>query len=70
MFLKLPLAVAVPKGKHAELLVQLNAGITAIRADGTWQQINDLWMKKIGECPLLAHSGHAEPMSLSGVKRT
>jgi ABC-type amino acid transport substrate-binding protein len=46
MFLKLPLAVAVPKGKHAELLVQLNAGITAIRADGTWQQINDLWMKK------------------------
>ncbi len=46
MFLELPLAVAVAKGKHAELLVRLNAGIAAIRADGTWQQINDRWTEK------------------------
>jgi ABC-type amino acid transport substrate-binding protein len=39
MFLELPLAVAVPKGKRAELLTRLNAGIASIRADGTWQQI-------------------------------
>jgi ABC-type amino acid transport substrate-binding protein len=45
MFLELPLAVAVPKGKRDERLVRLNAGIAAIREDGTWQQINDQWMK-------------------------
>jgi len=27
-------------------LTQLNAGISAIRADGTWQQINDRWTGK------------------------
>jgi polar amino acid transport system substrate-binding protein len=43
MFLKLPLAVAVPKGKQADLIVRLNAGIAAIRANGTWQQLNDRW---------------------------
>ena len=46
MFLELPLAVAVPKGKRAELLIRLNAGIAAVRADGTWQQMNDHWTKK------------------------
>jgi polar amino acid transport system substrate-binding protein len=40
MFLELPFAVAVPKGKRAELLARLNAGIASIRADGTWRQIN------------------------------
>jgi polar amino acid transport system substrate-binding protein len=43
MFLELPLAVAVPKGKRAELLMRLNAGIALARADGTWQQINERW---------------------------
>jgi ABC-type amino acid transport substrate-binding protein len=46
MFLELPLAVAVPRRKRAKLLVRLNAGIAAIRADGTWQQISDHWMEK------------------------
>ena len=46
MFLELPLAVAVPKGKNAELVARLNAGIAAIRSDGTWQQINDRWAGK------------------------
>jgi polar amino acid transport system substrate-binding protein len=44
MFSELPLAVVVPKGQGAELLAQLNKGLAAIRADGTWQQINDRWM--------------------------
>ncbi|MGC1784709.1 MAG: transporter substrate-binding domain-containing protein [Acidobacteriaceae bacterium] len=43
MFSELPLAVAVTKGQHAELLKQLDAGLAAIRADGTWQRINDHW---------------------------
>jgi ABC-type amino acid transport substrate-binding protein len=46
MFLKLPLAVAVPKGKQADLIARLNVGISAIRADGTWQQINERWHSK------------------------
>jgi polar amino acid transport system substrate-binding protein len=46
MFLELPLAVAVPKGKRAELLKRLNVGIASIRADGTWQQINEDWRTK------------------------
>ena len=46
MFMELPLAVAVPKGKRADLLVRLNDGIAAIRADGTWQQINEHWRGK------------------------
>jgi polar amino acid transport system substrate-binding protein len=43
MFLELPLAVAVTKGKNGPLLTELNKGIAAIRADGTWKQINDRW---------------------------
>ena len=46
MFIELPLAVAVPKGKQADILSCLNVGIAAIRADGTWQQINDSWRGK------------------------
>lgn len=41
MFTELPFAVAVAKGHKRQFLTQLNAGIAAIRADGTWQQIND-----------------------------
>ncbi len=46
IFLELPLAVAVPKGKRADLLALLNVGLAAIRADGTWQQINERWRGK------------------------
>ncbi len=46
LFQELPLAVAVTKGRGAELVARLNAGIAAIRADGTWQQINDRWMSQ------------------------
>ncbi|CCE08287.1 hypothetical protein BRAS3843_270033 [Bradyrhizobium sp. STM 3843] len=46
MFLELPLAVAVPKGKQTELLTRLNAGIASIRGDGTWQKINEDWRTK------------------------
>ena len=46
MFTELPFAVAVVKGQRAQFLTQLNAGIAAIRADGTWQRINDQWIGK------------------------
>lgn len=46
LFWELPLAVAVPKGKGAELVAKLNDGLAAIRADGSWQKINDTWMGK------------------------
>lgn len=39
LFLELPLAVAVRKGQHADLLAQLDAGIAGIHADGTWDKI-------------------------------
>ena len=44
MFLELPLAVAVAKGKNEPLLTELNEGIAAIRADGTWKRIKDRWV--------------------------
>lgn len=44
MFSEEPDAVAVAKGQHADLLTRLNAGIAAIRADGSWQKIDDHWM--------------------------
>jgi polar amino acid transport system substrate-binding protein len=44
MFMELPFAVA--KGRQAPLLTRFNAGLAAIRADGTWQQINDRWMSR------------------------
>ena len=46
MFTELPFAVAVAKGQRGQFLTQLNAGIAAVRADGTWQQINDRWTGK------------------------
>ncbi len=46
LFQELPLAVAVTKGRDADFVARLNAGITAIRIDGTWQQINDRWMSQ------------------------
>jgi polar amino acid transport system substrate-binding protein len=46
MFTELPFAIAVAKGHGAQFLTQLNAGIAAIRADGTWQQINSRWTGK------------------------
>ena len=44
MFIEAPLGVAVRKGRDAELLNRLNAALAAIRADGTWQQINNRWI--------------------------
>jgi polar amino acid transport system substrate-binding protein len=44
MFREAQQAVAVPKGERAEFLSRLNAGLAAIRADGTWQQINTRWV--------------------------
>jgi polar amino acid transport system substrate-binding protein len=43
MFAELPFAVGVSKGRSGAFLARLNAGIAAIRADGTWQQINERW---------------------------
>jgi polar amino acid transport system substrate-binding protein len=43
MFEELPDTVAVTKGRHAELLKRLDAGLAAIRADGTWDKINKRW---------------------------
>jgi ABC-type amino acid transport substrate-binding protein len=39
-----PTAIGVRKGEQAELLSRLNVGLAAIRADGTWQKINDRWL--------------------------
>lgn len=46
MFTELPFAVAVAKGQRVQFLTQLNAGIAAIHADGTWQRINNQWTGK------------------------
>ena len=43
MFYEQPFAVCVPKGKSGDIIAQLNAGLTAIRADGTWRRINHRW---------------------------
>ena len=43
-FLQSPTGLGVRKGEQAELLSRLNAGLAAIRADGTWQGINDRWV--------------------------
>jgi ABC-type amino acid transport substrate-binding protein len=37
------LAVGVLKGQHSDLIARLNAGLASIKADGTWQKINDAW---------------------------
>ena len=44
MFWELPLVAAVAKGTNADFLKKLNAGLAAIRADGTWDRINKSWM--------------------------
>jgi ABC-type amino acid transport substrate-binding protein len=44
MFIQTPMAVGVIKGQGAKLIAQLDVGLAAIRADGTWQQINDRWL--------------------------
>ena len=44
MFSQESMAVAVPKGQRQELLARLDAGLAAIRADGSWQQISNRWM--------------------------
>lgn len=44
MFLELPFGAAVLKGRNADFLTRLNAGLAAIRADGTWERINKGWM--------------------------
>jgi polar amino acid transport system substrate-binding protein len=44
MFYEQPLALGVPKGQSAKIIAQLDAGLAAIRADGTWKQINDRWL--------------------------
>ncbi|MBX9826877.1 MAG: transporter substrate-binding domain-containing protein [Xanthobacteraceae bacterium] len=46
MFLELPLAAAVVKGRNTELLGGLNSGLAAIRADGTWDRINRSWLDR------------------------
>ena len=43
MFFEVPLAVGVLKGRNNELVARLNKGLSAIKADGTWQQINHRW---------------------------
>jgi polar amino acid transport system substrate-binding protein len=44
MFLEVPLAVAAAKGTQAASLEQLDKGLAAIRADGTWDQISRRWV--------------------------
>jgi len=46
MFYEQPLAVGVPKGQSTKILAQLDTGLAAIRADGTWEQIKDRWTGK------------------------
>lgn len=43
LFLELPLALAIRKGEKADLIARLDQGIAAIRADGTWQAIDNRW---------------------------
>ena len=44
MFIQTPQGVGVMKGQGTKLTSQLDVGLAAIRADGTWQQINDRWL--------------------------
>jgi polar amino acid transport system substrate-binding protein len=44
MFLELPFAAAVVKGQSADFVKRLNAGLAAIRADGTFERINKSWI--------------------------
>lgn len=44
MFIQTPQAVGAIKGQGAKFIAQLDVGLAATRADGTWQQINDRWI--------------------------
>jgi len=44
MFFQVPLAVMVRKGQQAAFLQDLNGGLATIRADGTWEAINQRWV--------------------------
>ena len=46
LFWELPFAIAMPKGKSADALRKLDAGIAAIRADGTFERINAEFLKR------------------------
>jgi polar amino acid transport system substrate-binding protein len=48
MFTEVPDAVAVRKGRNADVLGLINLGMAAIRTDGTWQKINDRWTARWG----------------------
>ncbi|HET6275349.1 MAG TPA: transporter substrate-binding domain-containing protein [Candidatus Cybelea sp.] len=43
MFVKESLGLAVAKGSHGDLVRRINAGLAAIRADGTLQRIEQAW---------------------------
>ena len=45
-FTQNPTALGVRKGEQAELLSRMNTGLAAVRADGTWQKINDHWINR------------------------
>jgi ABC-type amino acid transport substrate-binding protein len=45
-FLDEPLVLAVLKGRNADLVDRINAGIAAIRADGTLQAIEAKWTRR------------------------
>jgi polar amino acid transport system substrate-binding protein len=45
MFYEQPFAVGIPKGQSGKAIAQLNARLSAIRADGTWQKINNRWLE-------------------------
>jgi polar amino acid transport system substrate-binding protein len=49
MFREVPQAIGVLKGERAAFLSGLNIGLAAIRADGTWRQINTRWMGQSGQ---------------------
>jgi ABC-type amino acid transport substrate-binding protein len=46
MFIQTPQAIGVVKGKGTKFIAPLDVGLAAIRADGTWQQINDRWLAR------------------------
>ena len=43
-YVPLPVALAMAKGRHPDLLTRLNLALATLRSDGRWQQIHDRWM--------------------------
>jgi ABC-type amino acid transport substrate-binding protein len=43
-YVPLPVALAMAKGRHPDLLARLNLALAKLRSDGRWQQIHDRWM--------------------------